>query len=68
MDLMFKTKPTLIEPGDEEKYIMAVCKCPLDTRYAIKMPIKSGKIAYSFECQDCGTCGTVFTSQKKPVS
>lgn len=55
-------KPEYCFPVDLDKYVYAFCKCPLPIEYSIKIKRESGKKAYPFKCDICGTSGTVNTS------
>lgn len=52
-------KPEIVVPIDETKYVYAICRCPLDSRYAIKIKRQKGVNEYNFKCDICGTSGVV---------
>lgn len=54
-------KPELVYPADNTKYVYALCRCPLDIRYAMKMERRPGVTRYPFECDICGAKGEVVT-------
>lgn len=54
-------RPQIIYPIDETKYVYAICRCPLDTRYGLRMLRKPGVKEYLFHCDDCGSDIRVIT-------
>lgn len=58
-------KPEMVVPIDQTKYVYAFCRCPLDTRYAIKMKRQKGVSVYPFKCDICGTSGEVISPERR---
>lgn len=54
-------KPEIVVPIDNSKYVYALCQCPKDVTYAIKIKRKPGVNVYPFKCDICGTKGEVIT-------
>lgn len=52
-------KPEMVYPIDETMFVYALCRCPNDIRYAIKMKKRSGVARYPFKCDICGLEGEV---------
>ncbi len=54
-------KPEMVVPIDRSKYVYALCQCPVDMRYAIKIKRKPGVYVYPFKCDICGVEGEVIS-------
>lgn len=59
-------KPEIVYPVDNNRYVYAICRCPLDTRYGLKMKRKSGVSEYLFHCDICNSNITV-SAQVNPI-
>ena len=57
---MFIGKPELYNNNNKD-YVWAICRCPVPSIFAIKIPKEEGKIAYDFKCKECGTSGTIYS-------
>lgn len=52
-------KPVKIKNINYDKYVYALCKCPLPLDYAIRMKKIDGQHDYKFYCNNCRTAGVV---------
>ena len=59
-------EPQYYIPMNEEKYVYALCKCPLPiSSYALIIPRRKNVLEYAFKCKKCGTSGTVYSGGRQ---
>ena len=60
----YETEPEKFD-GNYEDYVWAVCKCPVDMTYGLKIPQNfSNDGRYPFRCKKCGLEGIMYVGKE----